>query len=113
MYSLKVLVLDGCPYCDNLIKLLDSNNIKTKYIVIPWNEKDKYKNSSIDTFPQVYMVKDIDDTGVLIGGYSDVKNIIDLIEGRDLDSIKKIISSKYSILSNKKQLRLIKVFTKT
>ena len=111
MYSLKALVLEGCPYCRQLKDLLTEYNIKTEYVTIPWNIKDKYKTKEISTFPQVYMI-DKNEKSTLIGGYSDVKNIIDILRDNNYDNIKKKISSKYYSLSNKTQLRLIELFTK-
>ena len=110
MYSLKAIVLEGCPYCNKLKVLLNSNNINTEYITIPWNEKYKYKTEKISTFPQVYMVKN-GEPDILIGGYSNVKTIINLIKEKDFDTIKKKISSKYYFTSNKNKLRLIELFT--
>ena len=110
MYSLKALVLEGCPYCKQLKELLSKYNIKTEYVTIPWNIKDKYKTKEISTFPQVYLIDKHKDT--LIGGYSELKNIIDTIKENNYDNIKKKISSKYYSLSKKSLLRLIELFIK-
>jgi glutaredoxin len=111
MYSLKALVLEGCPYSKQLKDLLKEYNIKTEYINISWNDKDKYKTKEISTFPQVYMI-DNNSKSILIGGYSDVKNIIDIIKNNNYDNVKKKLS-KYQSLPNKTFLRLIEIFTKT
>ena len=111
MYSLKALVLEGCPYCENLEKLLIEYKIPTEYIKTNYENKNEFKMKyNIQTFPQVYLVKNKDDKGILIGGYNDVKEIIDYIKNNNYDKIKEYIKNKYYFINNKKMLRLIQVF---
>lgn len=112
MYSLKALVLDGCPYCEKLKELLTKYNIPTEYIETTFENKDTFKiKYNIETFPQVYLIKNKNDTGIALGGYTDVQNIIDRIKINNYDKIKKYIENKYYFLSNKKMLRIIETFS--
>ena len=111
MYMLKALILKGCPYCDKLKELLI--NIPTEYIETTFAEKDEFKKKyNIETFPQVYLIKNEKDSGINLGGYSDMEKLIDQINSNNLDKIKKYIENKYYFISNKKRLRLIEVFVK-
>ena len=76
MYYLYIITLEDCPYSIAALKLLDSLNIKYKHIIVNRINKEKYKTEEINTFPQIYLVKD--DTKLLLGGYSNLKEFIDI-----------------------------------
>ena len=112
MYSLKALVLDGCPYCEKLKELLTKYNIPTEYIETTFENKEKFKiKYNIETFPQVYLIKNKDDKGIALGGYTDVQDIVDQIKTNNYDKIKEYIENKYYFISNKKMLRIIETFS--
>ena len=56
MYSLKVYVLNNCYYCNQTKLLLKNNNIKAKIITVKEDQKYKYKNKDISTFPMIYLL---------------------------------------------------------
>jgi len=117
MYSLKAIVLQDCPYCEQLINLFktDLKYIKINYIKVNENNKQEYKNDIINTFPQIYLIckkpnGELGKEPLLIGGYDDIKGIVNIILSNNLDSIKKNIYNKYPSWSNKSRLRLIQLF---
>lgn len=75
---LYIISLRYCPYCINTRKLLKENNIRHQDNIIPDQEKNKYKTPEISTFPQIYYVKNNLNKKKLIGGNSDLEDIIEL-----------------------------------
>ena len=112
MYSLKANVLEGCPYSENLITLLDGKNIPVEYKRIKYIDKEKYKTSEIRTFPQVYLQRN-NKTLFLIGGFDDMNYILNIIKLNKFETIKKNISNKFPDWNNKNVLRLIQLLAKT
>ena len=114
MYYLKIISLQGCPYSEAVEKLVKNNKIESKIIKINQYEKEKFKSSNIDTFPQVYLKKKYSSGDLLIGGYATLKSYYDLVHANnkiDLESIKnKIMKDNYN-LSNKSILRLIQLIS--
>lgn len=75
MIKLKVNYIENCVYSTSLINLLNINKIKyEKNLVLPENKK-KYKNDVIQTFPQVYLINK--KKSYLLGGYTDFKKLFD------------------------------------
>ncbi len=112
-YLLKVIVLENCPYSMAAIKLLNNYNIKFKQITVNNNTKHKYKNELISTFPQIYIIDNKEDINqkLLIGGYSDIEEIINIInKNKNLNNIKKNLNKKYNHFDNKRILRIIEIF---
>ncbi len=111
MYYLKIFLLKDCPYCfatKNLLK--NKKNIEIQYI--DDNEKDKYKTKQISTFPQIYLKKNNSKGSLLLGGHSDLKNVLDLInQNNDIKKLQKKFKKKYENWSNKAILRLIQILT--
>ena len=108
-YSLKSIILKNCPYSNALVETLKNNNIKSNIITVTHENKDKYKTKYINTFPQLYLMKDNVNL-LLVGGYSDTKNILDIInETSELDIIKEKLQALYPNTNNKNILRLIKL----
>jgi glutaredoxin len=108
MYQLKVISLQGCPYSQNTENLL--NQLKIDYDLNRINaiEKDKYKSNLISTFPQIYLTKN--NQSLLLGGNSDLEEIIKNINLKNINQIKFNLSKKYPKFSEKAILRLIEVF---
>jgi len=109
MYSLKANVLEGCPYSENLIILMNKYKIPIEYKRIKYMDKEKYKTDEIRTFPQVYL--QYNKKTLLVGGFDDMNEILDIIKLNKLNSIKKKISNKYSDWNNMMILRLIQLLT--
>jgi glutaredoxin len=100
MYYLKVISLIGCPYSEKALKLIKNYNINNKITYIDYNEKDKYITDDIQTFPQIYLMKEHMNGHKLIGGCSDLEECIILLtsnidEKSYNENIKKIMN-KYN-----------------
>ena len=73
-------VLNGCPYCNNSLKVLKENKIKHKAIVVAPQDKEKYKKiNKMNTFPQIFIEAD-KDTYLKIGGNDDLVETIDIVK---------------------------------
>lgn len=82
MEKITINLLKYCPYCVNLTNLLDKLKIKYTKNIINENDKSKYKNEIISTFPQVYY--HYKNKKYLIGGSDDTTKIINyIIEKKD------------------------------
>lgn len=110
MYKIKIISLDNCVFSDKAIKILNKNNIKYDQIKINSKTKDKYLNEKIKTFPQIYLTKKTHPDKLLIGGYIDIYNIINVINKKSFKSAIDYLS-KYK-WAKKTKLRLIEIFTK-
>ncbi len=108
--KLKVIILENCPYSIASNELLTNYNIQFEKIVVNQNNKEKYKTNIISTFPQIYIFNK--DKEILLGGYSDIEEIINIINSsKNLDKIKEKLNKKYPNFSNNKIiLRIIQVF---
>jgi glutaredoxin len=123
-YKLKVIVLKNCPYSIAALELLTNYKIPYSKIEVTQTNKHKYKTAQISTFPQIYIINKSDE--LLLGGYSDIEEIINIINPMDsnlkdcnqndnnpmdcnLDIIKKKLKIKYSI-NDKLILRIIEIF---
>lgn len=69
-YTLLIIVLEGCGYSKAAIDFLGTYNIKKKIIKVTYDDKEKYKTNSIQTFPQIYLKKN--NSTLLLGGYDDL-----------------------------------------
>ena len=108
-YSFKSILLEGCPYSISASELLKSFNIKNKEIWITQENKDKYKTYNISTFPQIYLTKKNKIGNLLIGGYSDLKYLFDLVYKKKYNhETVNIIRNKYNY-SKKTTLRIIEL----
>lgn len=115
MYSLKIILLENCFYSDELKKILSKkplNKIPVIYIIIKEEDKIKYKNDDISTFPQVYMIKKKSNGKLLIGGCDDTKKLIEIIQhNKKMNTVNSLISKIYPLWSEKAKLRLIELFS--
>ena len=110
-YKLKVIVLENCPYSIAAVELLNNYKIQFDKIVVNREEKEKYKTDEISTFPQIYILNKSEK--LLLGGYSDIEEIINIInQYKDLNKIKKKLNIKYihKMNNNKIILRIIALF---
>lgn len=110
MYYLYIITLEDCPYSIAALELLDSLNIKYKHIIVTQTNKEKYKTKEIDTFPQIYLVKD--NKKLLLGGYSDLKEFIDkfINQKYNEENILKF-QQKYKLWNKKLILRLLEIIS--
>ena len=75
-YYIKAIILNGCPYSNNAVKLLKTHKIQSNIEYINTNEKEIYKNNNIKTFPQIYLKKYGSKGNLLLGGFNDLNNFI-------------------------------------
>ena len=109
--ELKVIVLENCPYSIAAVELLTNHNIKFKKILVNQETKQKYKTEQISTFPQIYIKNN--NKEVLLGGYSNLEEIIDIINSSiKLDTLKNKLNKKYLNFDKKIILRIIQLFSK-
>ena len=110
MYYLFVVTLEDCPYSIAAIELLNSFKIKFKNLIVKRNDKEKYKTNEIQTYPQIYMKKTPTHDSLLLGGYSDLKEFIDLfINKKYNETTVENFRKKYSFWNKKSILRLIEI----
>jgi len=75
-YYLHSVILENCPYSNAANQLLKNHpNIKTKITLVNDSNKENYKTKQIDTFPQIYLKKNNDKGSLLIGGYTELKEL--------------------------------------
>ena len=105
--SLKLIILEGCPYSIALDELLSNYpKITINKIIVSYKNKESFKTPEISTFPQLYMIENYKQ--YLIGGYDKTKDIIEEInKNSNSDKLMKILKKKLPNLTNKQILRLI------
>ena len=67
-----IYVLEGCPYCEKALRILNENNMKHKKIVVQTEEEKQYykKKNKMNTFPQIFLQKTKTET-IKVGGCDD------------------------------------------
>ncbi len=112
-YELKVIVLENCPYSIAATELLTNHNIKFKKILVNQETKYKYKTEKISTFPQIFLInKDSQNNEILLGGYSNLEEIINIMNSSTkLETIKNKLNKKYLSFDKKTILRIIEIFS--
>jgi glutaredoxin len=91
-------VLEGCPYCNNSLRLLKEYKIKHKSIVVQQNQKEYYKKQNkMNTFPQIFSIID-KDTIVKIGGNSDLEEA--LVISQNIHKSNVTVDAVYSLYKN-------------
>lgn len=110
-YYLYAIILKDCPYSIAAYELLNSYNIEKKIIFINYNDKEKYKNKDISTFPQIYLKKKKSNSSLLIGGYSQLKNVFDNFykSTYSQEKINNFINDEHKNWNKKSTLRLIEL----
>lgn len=109
MYYIKAIVLENCPYSIAASELLTKLKIPNEILNINYDNKNKYKNENIDTFPQIYLVKKNSNGHLLLGGYDDLNNFIENYKSQKIsDKNIELFMNKYK-WSKKATLRLIQL----
>ena len=113
MYYLKIYYINNCPFSISLLNLLNNNNIKYKKKLISDNKKKLYKSIIIKTFPQVYLKKYNSKGSLLLGGYTDINFIFNIIKkNNEFEKIYDKLKKANNNLSKRTILRLIELFVK-
>ena len=110
-YYLHLISLKNCPFSIKAENLLQK--YKPQITKIDFNEKEKWKNKQISTFPQIYLKKNNSQGSLLLGGYDDIKGIIDIIansKGKKIHDTKEKLNRYYPKISEKTILRIIELF---
>lgn len=77
-YKLLVYSLEGCGFSRACVETLDNLKVPYTIINVSQDNKDKFKIPNvIETYPQIYLTKNNRKGTLLLGGYSDLKNVID------------------------------------
>lgn len=112
MYYLFIVILENCPFSENVVKLCKRYNINFKSLKITLNEKENYKTEDIKTFPQVYLKKNNTKDSLLLGGFSDFNHLINTFhkkyDQKELINFQK----QYSLWNKKSILRVIEIINK-
>ena len=108
-YCIKAILLQNCGYSNLAKKILLDNNIKSNIIEINYEDKEKYKTNQINTYPQIYLIKKNSNGNLLLGGCTDLQNVINTFKNKKYD-INKVneFKNKYN-WSKKAILRLIEL----
>jgi len=112
MYNIELIVLDGCPYCIATEELLKNKNVQYDLIRVNQKNKEKFKNDEIQTFPQIYLIKKNSNGKLLLGGYTDLKKVLEILEHKNLDKTIKDFQKYYPNWSKKAILRLAEIIIK-
>ena len=114
MYSLKVILLDGCPYCIELKSILYNSfsHLEIECINVSFEDKDTFKTDKIHTFPQVYFINK-ETQEYLIGGLDNFNDIITISNMKNIKTIKKSLKKKLLDWPSRIKLKLILLLKKT
>ena len=103
-YYIKIILLKNCIYSDNALKLLEYHNIPFEIINVDNNNKDLLKSNEINTFPQIFLKRKNRNGHLLLGGYTDLHEFINIFKHKNYnhqqisDFIKKYKWSKIAII---------------
>ena len=110
-YYLHAIILENCPFSNAASELLKNNkNIKSNISTITQSNKENYKTADIQTFPQIYLKKNNKNGSLLLGGYTELKNILDTFQKTKYskENIDNFLSNNKN-WSKKSTLRLIEL----
>ena len=108
-YHLKIISLENCPYSQSAKELVKNYSISNEIINITRDEKDKFKTNKIQSFPQIYLKKYSRVGDLLLGGYDDLKNVMDEFYKKSYDKNKVDNFIKKYNWGKKSVLRLIQL----
>jgi glutaredoxin-related protein len=78
-YYIHSVILQDCSYSNAVYKLLKNYpKIKTNITFVNDSNKENYKTYDIQTFPQIYLKRYNKNGSLLIGGYTELKELFDL-----------------------------------
>lgn len=117
MYYLEIFSLDGCPYSKAANDLLLKHKINLNLINISYENRDKFKNEKINTFPQIFLKKRNRSSGLLVGGFDELNEATFIIENNlsndELSDTKNLLKNVFvEDFSDRAILRFIQLFMK-
>ena len=74
-YYIKAILLHNCPYSHNAFDLIKKYQLHSKITWVSNDDKLKYKTTSINTFPQIFLQKYNSHGSILLGGFDDIQHI--------------------------------------
>ena len=111
-YFIKIIALENCGYSKKALDLLKNNNIDHHLTTISYEDKEKFKTDKINTYPQIYLTKQNNNGNLLLGGYDNLNNFINIFKNTNnksfIDNKTKFINDNPE-WSNKAILRLIEL----
>ena len=81
-YYIKIIVLKDCSYSNNALKLLEEYKVHLKVINIDHDNKELLTYDKINTFPQIYLKRKNKSGHLLLGGYTELNNLINDIKNK-------------------------------
>lgn len=77
---IQIYVLDGCPYCNNALRLLNQYHFQHKITIVESHEKEYYKKKNkMNTFPQIFLEMD-KKKRIKIGGNDNLEQILSICQ---------------------------------
>lgn len=112
-YFLLAIILQGCPWSMKAQKLLLENNYNCEIQEITYEQKDNWKEK-MNTFPQIYLKKHNSKGSTLIGGFTELNNMHNVIKkSKSRNACEKELKKTFPDMKYKKLLRLIELTLKT
>ena len=74
-----IYYLLGCPYSESAKKLVENYNLNHKIIEVTYENKNHYKKKNkMNTFPQIFLTRNINRRSVKfkIGGYNELEKYL-------------------------------------
>ena len=88
-----------------------------EFIIINYDEKEKFKTDYINTYPQIYLMKKNSNGNLLLGGYNELNNFINIFKDYKNKNKDIFYKEKNNFInnntnwSNKATLRLIQLIS--
>tara|TARA_Y200000002_G_C22070046_1_gene410150 strand:- start:39 stop:335 length:297 start_codon:yes stop_codon:yes gene_type:complete len=71
-------VLEGCPYCNNSLEVLNKLGVKYKKVVVRPDQKDMFKKKyNQNSFPQILLK--LNNKQILLGGNDDFMKTVNIM----------------------------------
>ena len=106
MSSIVIYSLNGCGYSRSSVGILENRGVKAKIYNIEWEQKeDIKKQNKMSTFPQIFL--EYNKNRFKIGGDSELKNIISLIDNtKNTGNFNKMVEKIDSLVEGDRRVAL-------
>jgi hypothetical protein len=108
-YFLKLILLKECFYSKAAHKLSQTYKLPVEINWINQTNKENYKTEQINTFPQIYLKKKNSNGSLLLGGYQELENCINIFYGHEISEQNINNFMNKTKWSKKSSLRLIQL----